>query len=800
MRSSLNLRRRVPLALLLSAAFPAAVFAAEAPDVAAAQSVPDSAQAAPPSADVPDDADDSAIVVTAPRIKGSVETDVPPELVLEESAIQSYGASNLTDLVSALSTQTRSGNSRGGGMPIILLGGRRISNFGELRDLPPEAVQRVEVFREEVAVAYGYSPDQRVVNIILKENFSAVTAEVERGGPTGGGYAESELQTTYIKLNNNQRLNLSAQYDRDSALTEAERDILRDGVQDQAFRTLRSSNESLQLNGTLARQLTDRVWGTLNLRYDIADTEGLLGLPLIAPGTDPLVRDGRTRALRIGTTFDGNLGRWRWTLTGNHDISRSRSFTDRDTLAGNTDEARSKTTTTNAIYSINGPLLELPAGQVNANFRAGFDLLRFESEAVRLGTPSATSLARDEANGRVNIDIPLASRNRGVATALGNLSINGNLGYRDLDDFGGLLNYGYGLNWSPVQGLNLMASVQREEAAPSVSQLGDAIVVTQNVTVYDFVRGETAQVTLLTGGNPALRAEERRDLKIGLNYSPPKIDNLNLSVNYFRNRSLDPIAGFPALTADVEAAFPGRIVRDGTGRLVSVDQRSINYLASRNDGLRWGVNFFKQFGMPQGRGPGAGGGPGGGGGPRGPGGRGGGGGPMMMMGGAPQGGRWNIGLFHTVRFTDEVILAPGTAPLDLLNGDVVGGSGGSARHQFDLDAGWFNKGIGVRVTAAWQSGTDVKGSPIPGGGVSPDLEFSSLFTVGFRLFVDFNQRTQLVKDIPFLKGARLAFRVNNLFDEIQTVRDSTGVTPLRYQPGYVDADGRNFQISFRKLF
>ena len=61
----------------------------------------------------------SEIVVTAPHLQGAVETDVPAELELDETAIESYGASSITELLDALSPQTTSGG-RGNG-PVILL-------------------------------------------------------------------------------------------------------------------------------------------------------------------------------------------------------------------------------------------------------------------------------------------------------------------------------------------------------------------------------------------------------------------------------------------------------------------------------------------------------------------------------------------------------------------------------------------------------------------------------------------------------------------------------------------------------
>ena len=100
------------------------------------------------------------IVVTAERIRGSVDTDVPPVEELNEADIAAVGASSLTDLVAAVAPQANSGRGRGGGMPIILLNGQRVSGFRELRDLPPEAIRQVQIFPEEVALKYSFRPDQ----------------------------------------------------------------------------------------------------------------------------------------------------------------------------------------------------------------------------------------------------------------------------------------------------------------------------------------------------------------------------------------------------------------------------------------------------------------------------------------------------------------------------------------------------------------------------------------------------------------------------------------------------------------
>ena len=58
----------------------------------------------------------------------------------------------------------------------------------------------------------------------------------------------------------------------------------------------------------------------------------------------------------------------------------------------------------------------------------------------------------------------------------------------------------------------------------------------------------------------------------------------------------------------------------------------------------------------------------------------------------------------------------------------------------------------------------------------------------------------VVKKHPFLKGTRLQLAINNVFDTIQKVTDSSGAVPLRYQPGYVDPVGRLIKLELRKQF
>ena len=75
---------------------------------------------------------------------------------------------------------------------MLLLTASESSGFRELRDIPTEAISRVEILPEEVALKYGYDANQRVVNIVLCPRFRSTAAEVKGTAATEGGYAGGE--------------------------------------------------------------------------------------------------------------------------------------------------------------------------------------------------------------------------------------------------------------------------------------------------------------------------------------------------------------------------------------------------------------------------------------------------------------------------------------------------------------------------------------------------------------------------------------------------------------------------------
>jgi hypothetical protein len=726
-------------------------------------------------------------------------------------------------------------------------GGTITYNFGET--IPP-GLPRDEVVRRHTAALYRVQPRT------VKQPWDAaktpseifVPGSLGCGGDPQGGFCDHAFNT-YVKPGETWR-------------SPAVRMTLGVPVYDDLARYS-------TLNG-ITRPLSEKTQMTLSARVTAASSESRLGLPttdVALPAANPyspftidtrlvgyttvrgpLVRDADSWTGRLAAAFNGDVNGWRWSVTASHDHDESRTLTDRS-LAFSESQARldalDQTFNPFAVNALNGPLrqdrsasnsdhslveavannriLDLPAGGLSTSFKLGLDHRDLESYTRTSGLEESTNLKRTEGSAQMSVDVPLTSRRRDVGAFLGDISLNGNVASNQLSDFGNLITWGGGLTWRPLEIAQFIASYTSEEGAPSIQQLGNPLVTTPNVRVFDYATGQTVEITRIDGGNPDLAADRRQVWKLGGRINPIKDTDFSLQADYVRTKISGPISGFPTATAEIEAAFPQRFVRDAEGQLLLIDNRPVNFQRSGKSELRWGFNFSERLeptkseraamerrraeleklraeaqasgkpipGIPawmQQRPQGArsaGGPPGG---PRGP-----------MMGGGQGEGRFQLSLFHTWRFTDTILIREGVAELDLLNGSATGSSGGVSRHQLEARAAFNKNGLGARLSGNWQSGTDVLVNP---GGVrtDEDLHFSGIATINLRLWADLGQRFDLVRKAPWLRGARISFGVDNLFDDRIDVRSRAGDTPVNYQPDLIDPVGRRVELSIRKLF
>ncbi len=834
------------------------------------------------------DKPDEEIVLNKVKVIGTLDvkaadTQIKPEMTLDAEDVASYGASTIEELLEQLGPQVSSGRGRGSERPVILIDGVKVASFREIRNFPPEAIERIDVLPEEAALKYGYSANQRVINFILKDKFSAVSVEAELGGPVEGAGFGTELSANYLNIKNRNRTAFDTKLETDSGILEADRDVTNEqkglpGWKD----SLSAKSDTLTLGVSQHRPIGEDYRLTLSGDLELGNSLQYLGLAqsdFILPVTNPFAtstedesfsriygipgsmeRDTETLTGNLNMTWTGNIGSWDFTSATSFGRTETTTDTDRtpdvtayqDALNSLTDpvsptmnisrylslrteqtERITNTLSTNLL--LKGSLFSLPAGNVNSSISADLSHSDRSSKTILDGITTETDLDRQIAKLQASADLPLISSDMDIP-GFDTLGLNMTANMSDYSDFGTLYGFDGTLLWSPIEKLNLLGSYSYERGAPSMSQLGDTISITQNVDVFDYVTGESVLVTQTTGGNPDLEADTRKTFKASAELKPLDESDLRLRVEYIDSRIDDPIGSIGSIDAAIQTVFPDSFVRDAEGTLIAYDARTVNFKESTSRQIRWGFDWSKRIepkkpagGPPSGAagrpmGAGAPGRPPANanaappksedGSPKKPGSEGKpaekpaqssqtaakapSAGPRPSGGGRGRrnpGARLHMSLYHTWMLESTRTLAEGYPVQDYLDGAAAGGIGGTPEHTVTLSGGYFNKGAGLWMYAIWRDGTDVLSD-----GASGNLSFSDLTTTRLRLFYTVQQGSYLARKVDWLQGSRFSIDFKNIFDERMTVRDETGVIPLRYESDRLDAEGRVIKISFRKSF
>jgi hypothetical protein len=701
---------------------------------------------------------DQEVVVTA-RPTGAVTpiTEIAP------SEVQSYATDTLNQLLEALEPQTRS--SRSSNPAIVLIDGR-LAGPGELDSIPPEAIAKVEILPEVAALKYGFSEDQRVVNILLRQPFDAVRADAAGSGATEGGGQVAMADASLLRLDRDAQATVRASYKGSSWLRDSERGI---DLPDSPDLTLLPETRDSKLAGTFSASRAG-ISSSAEASFDLNSSRSLQGLSDVGP----LEQSTTGSIAHAAAHSTGPLANFTWTANGSYDRNATRSSSE----TGTTAQGQLLVDRTDAVFesgilegSLSGPLLTLPAGAAVANVKLGLYTQGFDTNFSMPGVaPVRSDLARVTRSAKFNANVPLASRDDGALSPLGEASARFNVGLDSVSTVGTLISFGYGLGWSPVKLLHLNVAVADARIAPTLQQLLSPPIVTPDTVVFDYVTDDTVAVSEINGGDVDLRPTDSRVTHIGV-FAGPLFDGAMFTANYERRRIANAIGPLPAITAAVESAFPERFVRDADGALLVLDNRSVNYQLEQSDDLKWGARVAIPFGA-------------------------------RAAGDANAPGRFQLSLYDTWYFHDTLHVGSGIPELDLLNGAPLLApmgtfvSGGQPRHQLEWRSSVFEQAWSAQLSATWQSSTEVAS----GGGVASEpVLFSSLTILTLKLSADFDRLRNPAR-LGWLKGTRVTLVATNLFDSRQTVRDASGATPSGFEPAYLNPLGRALALYVRKIF
>src|ERR1700722_2627728 len=248
------------------------------------------------------------IIVTTPR--GSASGGIEPLLKLSPSELDAYGADSLSDLVNALRPLTRS--SRSDQMAVVLINGH-LAGQTEFDNLPREAIERVEVLPESVALQYGFSENQRVLNFVLREHYSAAPVRATESGATEGGGQALAADASLVRLNDEARVTLLASYKDNAWLRDSDRGI---EVANSSYYTLLPDKSDTKFAATVSRSILG-VSSSFEASYDVASTRSLQGLATDTNSDageieQPLDESTAVRTSRVALQLTGLLHDFVW--------------------------------------------------------------------------------------------------------------------------------------------------------------------------------------------------------------------------------------------------------------------------------------------------------------------------------------------------------------------------------------------------------------------------------------------------------------------------------------------------------
>lgn len=756
-----------------------------------------------PLADQPEKSMDDPLSVFGAKPRGAVVGDTRPMRTLNPSDIAAYGAEDIGELIVALGGQVTSNRGQGPLPPIVLVNGKRVSGFAEVSSIPTEAIERTEIFTEELALKYGYPANQKVVNIVIFQNYNQKRARFLFAAPSEGGRNTIGFNPSYILIRNDTRYVANIDYSQSSALTESERNIVqsKENMGQGSVRSLLPNSQSLAGNAAIGGNIFGGIAYSLNGGFILAKRERLLGLG----DFDRLQQTSQDRTARIAFSLNGQLGKWRWFTTGGSDLTRNITINGlgKPHVAVNISQFRNNATSAN--FGQSGTILDLPAGPIFVSLNETVERRVFKSYASN-GNGQPLFLVQNRAAVSADIDFPVARSNTATPVWLGDLSLNASVKAERFSDYGTLVSSGYGVDWRPFDMVQFGATFANQASAPDLGLRGLPAIVTANVPVFDYRSGQAENIVQVFGGNSALLSDKRRFVNLSGYVRPFEKKAFTLSVDYIRTQTDNPVGTFPVATALFEAAFPARFIRESSGRLTRIDNRPLNLARSKQSQVRIGLNWSRSLGgaeddndadffrIPPGADP-----------------------TSFLQSKFPTGSKITIqtveqgspesdilvdannriflSIYHIWRVQDLLFLTKDDSALEVLRVGAPDGFGVRSRHEIDIRAGLYKRSLGTNLSLKWLSAAYVQA----GGVNTAALRFTYRPSVDVNFFYNLGDR--LGPNSPkVLQGTRLSLSVKNLLNTRPRVRDGLGLTPINYQSAILDPEGQAVSISVRKSF
>jgi iron complex outermembrane recepter protein len=502
------------------------------------------------------------IVVTGTNISG-VENKTVPLLTFDRDAIDRSGYASLSDFITALPQNVKSGTNSADGIlsgitgrfnnvenstaanlrglgsnsTLTLINGHRVaaSSFGtgvDLSVIPLSAVERIDVLTDGSSAVYGADAVGGVVNIILRKDFngeetSARLDTLSRGGgelkqigqsigrtwSTGGALAVFQFEDSNA-LRSDQRTFTSGLPKPTDTLPTSKR---YSGVLS-AHQDLGGSLEAF-LDAVLEHDISQR---------SITDT-GRRGL------SEQIV-DSKTNSTSASTGL-------RWQPFGDWHLEGSGIFSQVDTLVSEDfipaePPYINGTPFTNPIETIkegdvklDGTLWTSGGSSVKAAVGASYRQEEFSDIQIQ----AQPIVSRHVRAAFAEIYAPLVTEGNALPWVR-KLDLSAAVRDDSYSDFGAKTNPRFGVFFAPIDQVSLRVAYSTSFRVPDAFELFEAVTA-DSVIIENHIpqpNDPTGTAPVLFFGNQTLHPETSRNLTAGLDYVPTTLPTTRFSLNYYR--------------------------------------------------------------------------------------------------------------------------------------------------------------------------------------------------------------------------------------------------------------------------
>lgn len=662
---------------------------------------------------------------------------------LSEGRIATYAAGSINELIERLQQQDGREFS-------IVVNGQRIGSLADLGELPAEALEGLQIYTPADAKRFGFSANNRLLNLTLKRNFRTLSLEDELRGATEGGGVAVSGETRGAVLDGDRRLNGFGRARAEEGLLARQRPAFATGDRPvPPGQSLVPRSQSYFATLGAARPLGG---GNLNFgmqgnrNQNVRRTNGVTR------------QENAGGSASMNASYSNTIGGFIVTAISDIGSSGNRSrIMGGDILAGCTacrvvQDLRTRTINASLFGTVSGKVATLPAGDMR------LDLSLRRGRARTTTTDGLNGVVRRTAYGtisaQVNVALPIVSGSTPVLGFLGSVDLMPSIDYNAIDGLGHVTGTNLSLNWRPSSALSFDASFSRRGSLPSNEQINAPAQTLIGVTVYDYRVGDVVPVEQITGGAP-LAPPSSQDLRVSANYNRPiGRSRINGNIGFSRSSTDRPTTSLTEPSAFVERFFPERFVRDATGRLVSVDVRPFNAVRQASENVSVAAK--------------------------------------LSGGGRGGGANWNIGLRGDRQLRQSLLLAPGVPVIDMLTNPLSVSTGVQGRQQWSAQAGFQTRRWAANVSMTRRGGvrSTALGDPETGVDVAPltRLDGTLLLTP---------HRAGTVANSAARSGYRVELSIANATNARPRIRTFTRAGSTTLNPGLLDPLGRTVALSLR---